>query len=564
MSRSFAWLGLALLASCTVTSYAPGVLLCDAENLCPAGLACVCSSCQLPDAGCAVTGSSASGGSSGGTKSSGNTGSSGATSSGSATGGTTSSGTSGTSSGSSTATGSTSSGTSGTSGGTSSSSSGTASGNSSGASTSGGTGSTGGTSGGSSGGSSGQPVDAGTCFLAGSYFAAGGLNPGNPCQVCDPTQPEVWSSFPDGGNPDGGCGAGNVCAQGICACPSGYLSCVLLDGGSVVTDTCTDDANCGACGNSCTGSEGCFGGSCTHPSQQWTARGNLGAVAADDGLLYAIGGYVATTGESTAAVEAYDPRSNSWFEQQAMSTARAELQVTRDGDGGIYAIGGIVYDGGYSFPISVERFDLSTGSWSAAPALPDSVFGGGAGFGSDGNVYLVGGDVNYVVGGQTLELQGSSWPIVANRKVASAYIAVSTGPAGVLAACGGNIGNYTATGDCELFDPVPQIWTSLSPLPTPRCYAVAASRSDGTLVVAGGDNCAATSVITGVVELYHSVPDGGAWLTSADGGAIPMPLPVSAAAAVRGPDDRIYVFGGFDTNYEPYIQVFNRTSRWEH
>ncbi len=129
------------------------------------------------------------------------------TSSGSTSGASTGS-TSGSASNGST-TGSTSGGSS--SGSTIGSSSGGSSsaGSSSGGSSSAGSGSSGGTTGGSSGGATGSG-----CVVGGISYPAGGANPANACQLCDPSQSTTaWSNSV----PGTACGTGAVCTSGTCA-----------------------------------------------------------------------------------------------------------------------------------------------------------------------------------------------------------------------------------------------------------------------------------------------------------------------------------------------------------
>jgi hypothetical protein len=59
------------------------------------------------------------------------------------------------------------------------------------------------------------------------------------------------------------CGAGEICSEGVCACPAGQTAC-----GDSCVDLESDPDNCGACGVSCGDGQFCSGGSCacTEPS----------------------------------------------------------------------------------------------------------------------------------------------------------------------------------------------------------------------------------------------------------------------------------------------------------
>jgi len=102
--------------------------------------------------------------------------------------------------------------------------------------------------------------------------------------------------------------------------------------------------------------------------QQWsarrgmmTARASFAAVTCADGLIFAIGGR-GSSGKVTAAVEAYDPNTDSW-------AARAPLNLAREGlcagviEGKLYAVGG--FNG--SFLGTLEAWNGST--WSLLPPM---------------------------------------------------------------------------------------------------------------------------------------------------------------------------------------------------
>jgi hypothetical protein len=76
------------------------------------------------------------------------------------------------------------------------------------------------------------------CFIGGKFVAAGGLNPANGCQSCQPEQiPSAWSPINDLA-PAGACAAGQVCVNG--ACTDGcYISGSFHNPGDVNSaDTC--------------------------------------------------------------------------------------------------------------------------------------------------------------------------------------------------------------------------------------------------------------------------------------------------------------------------------------
>src|SRR5207248_1818808 len=89
-----------------------------------------------------------------------------------------------------------------------------------------------------------------------------------------------------------------------------------------------------------------------------TPRDGLGVAAAENGKLYAIGGW--TTGDVlTNAVEEYDPATNSWTTRSPMPTLRGNVAVAAAG-GRVYAISG---EGATGQTAAVEEYDPSTDTW---------------------------------------------------------------------------------------------------------------------------------------------------------------------------------------------------------
>jgi N-acetylneuraminic acid mutarotase len=123
-----------------------------------------------------------------------------------------------------------------------------------------------------------------------------------------------------------------------------------------------------------------------------TQRNHL-AVAAIDGKVYVAGGrFGAGVGsEMTAALEVFDPASNTW-------TARAPMPLARAGNNGIAARGCLYVFGGEGNDADprgvfseMEVYDPRTNTWASLAAIPVPVHGvTGAAF-LDGWIHLVGG-----------------------------------------------------------------------------------------------------------------------------------------------------------------------------
>ena len=101
------------------------------------------------------------------------------------------------------------------------------------------------------------------CFIGGGCYAAGALNPSNPCQECQSQSPTVWSNRTAGApcNSDSnGCTQGDSCSGGQCV-PGSAPGC--NDGLACTTDGCSST---GSNSYTCTvaaNSNGCYiGGAC--------------------------------------------------------------------------------------------------------------------------------------------------------------------------------------------------------------------------------------------------------------------------------------------------------------
>jgi N-acetylneuraminic acid mutarotase len=122
-----------------------------------------------------------------------------------------------------------------------------------------------------------------------------------------------------------------------------------------------------------------------------TSRGALG-LAVVDGRIYAVGGALDHLGGPvTGAVEVYDPATDTWEERAPLPTPREHLAVAA-GDGQVYAIGGRANgDEGDQFAAAVEAYDPATDTWEALPPLP-TPRGGFAGVFVAGQVVVLGGE----------------------------------------------------------------------------------------------------------------------------------------------------------------------------
>jgi N-acetylneuraminic acid mutarotase len=95
-----------------------------------------------------------------------------------------------------------------------------------------------------------------------------------------------------------------------------------------------------------------------------------------NGILYAIGGSRASVGavgdtDDVAAVEGYDPTSNTWTTRASMPTPRGSFGVTSI-NGIAYVAGGISSAGlgNVSYLATVIAYDPSSNMWTTKTSMP--------------------------------------------------------------------------------------------------------------------------------------------------------------------------------------------------
>jgi N-acetylneuraminic acid mutarotase len=190
---------------------------------------------------------------------------------------------------------------------------------------------------------------------------------------------------------------------------------------------------------------------------------------------------------------------------------------------------------GGSFLASMERYDLSSGQWSAAAAMSTARSGFGA-CTLAGELYVIGGFINdprgYLSSVEKYTPSSDTWSAVAPLPSARySHAAVAVGSAIYVLGGYGNIESQDLASVLK-FDSTQGTWIAVAPMPEPRrCHAACAIGSD--IYVFGGflrreDQ---TSVFK-----YDTVTD--TWSTLA-----PMPLPcANHSVSVLG-GDQVYIVG---------------------
>jgi hypothetical protein len=203
-------------------------------------------------------------------------------------------------------------------------------------------------------------------------------------------------------------------------------------------------------------------------------------------VVFAVGG-TGVGNTSTASVERYDVTSGTWREVTPMAMVRAEFGLCTLSDGNIYATGGAKSDDVKL--ASVERYDSRLDTWSAAPSLPRPRCAHCA-CAVDNVMYILGGIVDEEGGGATVksvlnfDCRTQTWskgaPMPEERDRAGACML-----GGNIYFFGGNTETDTTTATTYRFSTETNEWATLAPMPVAKC-GHSASILDGLIYVIGG------------------------------------------------------------------------------
>jgi hypothetical protein len=195
-------------------------------------------------------------------------------------------------------------------------------------------------------------------------------------------------------------------------------------------------------------------------------------------------------------------------------------------------------------------FDIPTNTWThggaAAPnaGLARSASGGGTAFGKH---YAIGGATNSgpTAAVEQFDPSTQTWTMRASMSVARAALGVATLNDKIFAIGGSTTGNYYSPGTIfntnEVYDPLTNIWTVLTPMPVAVSFNTATVGYNGKIYVIGGLTAVGG---TSLVQIYDVT--AGTWTTG-------TPMPTARLNAMAGVlNGQIVVFGGsFPLFYYP-------------
>jgi N-acetylneuraminic acid mutarotase len=234
-------------------------------------------------------------------------------------------------------------------------------------------------------------------------------------------------------------------------------------------------------------------------SLSWTIKAAMPTARSEatagvvNGILYVVGG-TDRHGYAGAAVEAYDPATNTWTTKAPM-LARCYAPVSGVVNGILYVVGDI--------GATVEAYDPVTNTWTTKAPMYTTQTHVTAGV-VNGILYVAGGFdyANRVVATvEAYDPATNRWttkaPMPTARNSASAGVVN-----GILYVVGGSSSHGVPLHTVEAYDPATNTWTTKAPMLTAR-QSAAAGVVDGILYVAGGLSNYGTYSFPPTVEAYQ-------------------------------------------------------------
>lgn len=266
-----------------------------------------------------------------------------------------------------------------------------------------------------------------------------------------------------------------------------------------------------------------------------TARGFFG-IAELGGKVYVAGGLVVTGGNSavTAAVEIYDPGSDTWSTAPSLPTPRWGLALVAV-SGRLVAAGGSTSG---SAPMGVttvtEVYDPTTNRWTTAAPLPaPRIWAAAVALGSEAQVWGGSADGSSTAAGTrwSYDMAANQWTEVSPMPLPRSNFGVAVvGDTVYLTGGWRNLANTTA------YRATSRAWEELAPMVKGR-GGHASVDLDGQVYVIGGVTADTTECAPSAsVEIYD--PASNAWFSPID-----FPEGVTALGAVRV-GSTVFALGG--------------------
>lgn len=259
--------------------------------------------------------------------------------------------------------------------------------------------------------------------------------------------------------------------------------------------------------NNADGLDARYGELFNYTNNSWRQTGNLNihkrvkhtATLLPDGKVLVVGGGYGINEETLKDVEIYDPLTNSWTTRSPMINGRNSHTATLLNNGEVLVGGGGSIGSSGSNPLPyVEIYNPTNNSWRSVESMSMARSGHTATLLQNGKVLVVGGfdklgsDYNPPL--STAELYNpltNTWSPAGNMVDARAWHTSTILPSGkVLVGGGVGAGSYTTTilNSVELYDPLTNSWSQVTPMNVFRFFHDAVLLPNGKVFVVGGIN----------------------------------------------------------------------------
>ena len=245
----------------------------------------------------------------------------------------------------------------------------------------------------------------------------------------------------------------------------------------------------------------------------WTTGPNLPGPAVENpaattagGKLYVFGGSTGPFSGAVTNAAVYDPATNQWSVLPSMPVARGGATAQSVG-GSIYVIGGMDTNG--ASLASVSTFNTSTNAWGSVAAMSTRRDNPGSAV-LNGSIYVFGGRTRNadgtVVDNQLATVERfnpstGTWSAAAPMPTARRTMVVAVVNGRALVIGGERKPDGTAFAQNEEYDPLTNTWRTLKPLPTAR-HGAAGGVVNGVVYVIGGATNASTTSVVAVNEAF--------------------------------------------------------------
>lgn len=288
----------------------------------------------------------------------------------------------------------------------------------------------------------------------------------------------------------------------------------------------------------------------TLPSQAFERVNHTAAVDSQD-RVYAIGGNNNTVGGTTSNVERFDPSTGKWSTIASMLAARAFH--------GTVVVGGLIYAiAGDSTSKAVERFDPAAGTWQSVAPLSTyrkyphvAVDKSGRIYAIGGTGQLQGGVTPYLSSAERFDPSTGQWTAIASMSIGRTNAAIAVDGTGRIYMMGGNTGDSgtpVETTSAERFDPSTGAWTALPAMSLAAENRLGLSDALGRVYVIGGDWQDAQYHVYATQNAQQFDPSANSW-TEVD------LMTARTGHAVVETSGTLYVIGGRDANYNAIASV---------